>query len=205
MCQYCLIYTIDKILYICYNTKNFVEHPVQTCFGLQLPRVEKNQSKGFEMKALRNLMITVLLAALMMCVVFGIGYGLKAYDNAHATDIEVIQTSSAVKLSSNPYAMPEELAARLTDVQFREVTAIWEFDDQNPELPSSHSWIIKVENVSAFIDSLASEHLPPTLTSNGTPNRELMVVTVGEPIARESYYSGIDELGWVITQTWRAN
>lgn len=148
-------------------------------------------------------------AMLVIIVLFAVAglaaYSIGKYDNAHATDILVIKTCSEIKLSAHQYAMPEELAMRLRDVPFREITAIWEFDDKNPELPSSASWIISVENVSAFIDSLAGEHLPPTLTANGTPNRELMVVTVGEPIARESYYSGIDELDWVITQAWRAN
>jgi hypothetical protein len=119
------------------------------------------------------------------------------------TVIEVIPTSSEVQLVKYDYANSEELAARLTEVPFREITAIWSFDDQNPELPSSHSWIISVENVSAFIDSLASEHLPPTLTAYDTPNRELMVVTVGEPITRPSYYSGVKELNWIVTQSWR--
>jgi hypothetical protein len=120
-----------------------------------------------------------------------------------STTIEIIRTSSAVQLSAHPYAMPEELAARLTGVQFREVTAIWEFDDQNPELPGSGSWVISVENVSAFIDSLATEHLPPTLTANGTPNRELTTITVGEHITRECYYSGIQQLNWIVTQSCR--
>ena len=44
------------------------------------------------------------------------------------TVIEVIRTSSMVQLTKHEYAMPEELAARLTEVPFREITAIWSFE-----------------------------------------------------------------------------
>jgi hypothetical protein len=150
------------------------------------------------------LIITVVLIA-MIAALKTIRASMDTSMEKQMVSIEVIRTSSEVKLTKHEYAMPEELAARLSDVPFREVTAVWEFDDKNPELPGSASWIISVENASAFIDSLAGEHLPPTLTANGSPNRELTAVTIGEPIARESYYSGIDELGWVITQAWRKN
>lgn len=147
---------------------------------------------------MKKFLISLFLVAI--CV-FGLVFGLKANDKAHAMDVELIQTTSpVVQLKLHPYALEEDLVARIKDIEFREVTAIWADEPERPDLPVTSSWIIATQDVAEFVDALAAQHLEPALNSF---DRRLVGITIGEPVGRSSYYSGFSELGWVVTQVWR--
>lgn len=138
---------------------------------------------------------------LVAICVFGLVFGLKAHDKAQAMDVVLIPTTSpVVQLKLHPYVLEEDLVARIKDIEFREVTAIWAHEPEQPDLPLLSTWIIATHDVSKFVDALAAQHLEPALNSF---DRRLVGITIGEPVSRDSYYTKISELDWVVTQVWR--
>ena len=148
---------------------------------------------------MRNIWKFATVAIIVIAVLVIAFYIASSFKGEHQPP----QLTSAIELTPNIYASPDDLDARI-DLPIRQVVFYWAFEAQEPELPLFSEVLVRRQDVAAIVDSVAAVHLNPEHNFFTGAKRRLVGVNINEPLLRSTSYE-VSIVSWVAMFTWHRN